>query len=73
MIEIRDIFTYDPVQVSLTQNQNMIQAFASYAANEALTDRIRLWRPQRRSEHLNSSAFGHSREALSILVVIVAN
>jgi len=42
-IEIRDILADDTMEMSLTQNEDMIQAFASYTANEALADRIGLW------------------------------
>jgi hypothetical protein len=42
MIEIRDVFPDDAVQVTLTQDQDVIQTFASHAADEAITEQ-RIW------------------------------
>ena len=40
VIEIRDVFANGPVQVTLTQDQEVIQTFASHTADEAFTDRV---------------------------------
>jgi hypothetical protein len=52
-IEMRGILTGDTMEMPLTENENMIQAFASYLANEALADRIGLGCLHRGFEHLH--------------------
>ena len=38
VVEVRDILTDDAVEMTLTQNEDMIEAFTPYIANEPLTD-----------------------------------
>ena len=47
VIEIGDILTDEPIQLSLAHDQHVIQAFASHTANEPLTDGIGFWSSHR--------------------------
>jgi hypothetical protein len=73
VIEIRNVLANDPVEMSLTQNENMIQALAPHTADEPLADRIGSRCFQRGLEHLNLSVLGHSGEASSILLIVIAD
>ena len=53
-VEIRDILCDDTMEMPLTQDENMIQAFASHTADEPLADRISLGDFHRGLEHVNS-------------------
>lgn len=70
---MRDVFANHPVEVSLTQDHHVIQAFASHAANEPLTNRISFRCVHGCPEHLSPSVFHHSGETLPVLAVIVTN
>ena len=72
-MKIRDILADDAVEMPLTQDENMIQAFASHTPNEPLADRISLGCLHRGHEHVNLPVLGHSGEASSILLVIVSD
>jgi hypothetical protein len=71
MIEIRDVFPDDAVQVTLNQDQEVIQTFASHAADEAITDHVSFRCSYRCPENVDPSVFRHAREAWSILAVII--
>ncbi len=73
VIEVCDILSDDTIEMSLTQNEDVIKAFASHAANEPLADRIGLRCLHRCFEHLNLTVLGYSGEALPILLIIVSD
>lgn len=80
-IEIRDILTDNTMEMAFTQNEDMIEAFASHTAQEAqpsafpsvITDRIGLGCLHRRFEHLNLTVLGDAGKTPPILLVIVSN
>ena len=69
MVEVLHILLHDPVQMSFAQNQDVVEALAPQAAEEAFAYGVRLrcfvWCLQ----HLDSC--GRLLERISILVVIV--
>ena len=73
VVEIRDVFADDAVQVSLTQDQQMIQAFSSHASNKPLTDRIGFRRSHRSPEDFNLSILSYAGETLGVLAVVVSD
>jgi hypothetical protein len=56
MVEVPLILSHHPVQVPLTQDQEMVEAFSPHAAQEPLTDRVCPRRSIRRSQDLNPRA-----------------
>ena len=73
MIKIRNILSGDTLEMSPTQNENVILTFASHTAKETLADRISLRCLHRCFEHLNLTILGYWGEALPILPVIVSD
>lgn len=73
MIKEGDIFTNQPLQVSVAKNDHVIQAFASDAANEALTHCVRFGRTYGCPENVDPPVFGYARESLSIFAVVVTD
>lgn len=73
MIKEVDVFTNQPLQMSVAENDHVIQAFASDAADEALTHRVRFGRTYRYPENVDPPVFGYARESLSIFAVVVTD
>jgi hypothetical protein len=73
VIKMRDILSDDTIEMSLTQNEDMIQTFASHTANEPLANRIGLRCFHRSLEDLDLTVLDDSCKAPSILLVIVSD
>jgi len=71
MIEVPLIFLHDPTQVSLAQDQEVVEALSPQAAQKTFTDRICFWCLVRGSQHLDSCR--HSLERIPIFAVVVTN
>jgi len=67
-IEIRDMLTDNSMEMAFTQNEDIIEAFASHTAQEALTDRIGLGCLHRRFGHLNLTVLGDAGKTQPLLV-----
>ena len=63
----------DVLHVSPSENDDVIQTFASGAAKESFADRVHQWRLNRRSQYFHTCALRNAIELSSELVVIIAN
>jgi hypothetical protein len=61
-IEVDDIFTDNAVQMSFTQNEHVIQAFAPHTTDEPFANRVNLWCSHRGSEQVDPPIFSHAGE-----------
>ena len=73
VIEVRLILLHHPLQMSLAQDEEEVQALSPHTAQKALTVSIRLRRLIGCAQHLNSSPGSYRRERDAVLVVIVPN
>jgi hypothetical protein len=73
VIEVSYKFADEPIQLALTQDQHVIEAFPSDAAHESLTDSVGSgcahWGP----DYLNLPVPRDARETQPVLLVVVAN
>ena len=63
----------DVLHVSPSENDDVIQTFASGAAKESFADRVHQWRLNRRSQYFHTCTLRNAIELSSELVVIIAN
>src|SRR5690554_5809877 len=73
VIEVPDILLDFPAQMTLTQDQDVIQQFTPDAANEALADRIGFGGFDWCMDHINASALRDAFELVAILAIVVAD
>jgi hypothetical protein len=73
VIEIGDILANETIQMSLSQDQHMIQTFSPDTANEALTNCIGFRGTHRCSDDIDSSCMRDLCKTLSIPAVVVSN
>ena len=72
-IEVPHVLLEDTPQVLFAQEQNMIEAFTTNAAQQPVANGVRPGCPHRRSEHLDPAPKRHSLEVMTILRIVVAN
>ncbi len=70
-VEIRHILAQDTPQLSLADDHDVVETFTPDAAKQSLTDGIRSWCFDRRSQYLDPAAQRDSLEVLTILRVII--
>ncbi len=73
LIKECDVLAHDPAPVSLTQNQDEIQTFASDAPDEPFTKGIGFRREVRGPDDFDARAFSNLDEMQAIFGVIVTN
>jgi hypothetical protein len=73
MVEIGLILLHGSIEMSLTQDQEEIEALPPHAAQKTLTDGIGLRWLIEYSQNLNPTSIRHSVEGISELVVVVTN
>ncbi len=71
VIKIVDVFAHQSLQVTLTENDDVIQAFAPNTTDEALADGVGFWRTHRCFENINMA--GNKREVGAELIIIVTD
>ena len=71
VVEVYPVFFHHAMQMSIAQDQYVVQAFPPYATQKSLTDRIRLGRSVRRPEQLDACPYSYPGEVSAILAVIV--
>ncbi len=73
MVEVPLVFFHHAVQMSIAQDQDMVQALPPHAIQKSFTDRVCLrcsvWCPH----HLNPCPYSYPRKGSTILAVIVPN
>ncbi len=69
VIKIVDVFAHQSLQVTLTENDDVIQAFAPNTTDEALTNGVGFWRTHRCFENINMA--GNKREVGAELIIII--
>ena len=72
-IEVADIRLDIAAQVSVTQDQDMVQKFTTNAPNEAFADGVRFGRFDRRVDHIDAAAFCDALKLRTKLTVVVAD
>ena len=72
-VEICDVLSDDTMEMAFTQNEDMIQAFASHAPNEALANRIGLGCLHWGFKHLYLTVLGDSGKTPPLLLVIISD
>jgi len=73
VVEEGDVLTHNASDVTLAENQDVIQAFASNTTEKALTKRIGFRRLQGRAEQLDMSTRDRSLKLQPIFVIVVAD
>ncbi len=73
LVEVATVFDEHLEQVPLIENEKLVEAFAPYAAEQALTDRVRARRSDRCSEDSRANSLRYAVEVSTELVVAVAN
>ncbi len=73
LVEVARVFEEDFEQVPLASDKDVAEAFASYAAEESLADRVRTRCADRCLHDLRAGAFGGTVEVATVLVVAIAN
>ncbi len=71
MVKVGDIFTYNAPQMTLTQDEHIIQTFASQIAQEPLAKRVRARRFHRGFQNVDIHPIRHMLELRPILAIIV--
>lgn len=72
-VEIANILADDALQVSLTKDQHMVQAFAPLAAQESIAYRICAWGAIRSIQYLKTAARRHPIKGASEFAVVIAH
>ena len=72
-VKVGDVFINEAIQMSLAQNQHVIQTLPPNTANETLTNRIGFRCTHRRSDDLDPPPFGDLCETLAVLTVVVSD
>ena len=72
LVEVPGVLVQDGPQVCLAHDQNPIQTLAAQAADQALTDGVRTWRANRRSEEGDPGPRRDRVEAGTVFRIIVA-
>src|SRR5688572_22649055 len=70
-IEIPYVLLEDMSEMRFAHEQDMIEAFPPHAPQQALTDRVRTWCPDRRPQHRDAAASRQRLEARPVLRVVV--
>ena len=73
LVEVGDIGIEHALELFLLKDQQVIEAFLSYAPHEALADRIGSWGMIRRFQYLDAAGCGHARERGPKCVVVLAH
>jgi hypothetical protein len=73
MVEVGLILLHCPIEMSLIQHQEEVQAFPPHVAQKSLTNGVGLRRLIGRGQNLNPAPIRHPGEGLPILVVVVVN
>jgi hypothetical protein len=72
-VEVLDIGTQDTMQLLLLQDEHVIEALATHAAQKAFTDRIGPWCVVGRFQDLDAAGCGHARETGAKLVITISD
>jgi hypothetical protein len=72
-VEVGDVLGQDPLQVPLAEDQDMIDALAADAPEEALADGVRARRPNRRQDHVDAATGRDPCEGGAVLGVVVVD
>ena len=73
LVEIRDVFRNGPAKLLLVQDEDVIEALSTDAAEKPLADRVRPGRSDRRADDLAADAGEHVVELRAKLVVTIAD
>ncbi len=73
MIKVSHIFTDEPIQLALTQDEEVIETFPTHTADELFAHRVGPGSAHRCADHIDPTALCHPSEAPSIFLVIVSN
>ena len=73
MIKVGHIFTDEPIQLALTQDEDVIQIFPSHTADEPFAHSVGFGSAHRCPDDLDASVLRRSSETRSIFLVIVPN
>lgn len=71
MVEVVDVLPYQPSQVTLTENDDVIQTLAPDTADEPFAHRVGFRCAYRRSEHFD--ILGNTREVDAAFPVVVTD
>ncbi len=72
-VEELHVFLDHPIQLTLSQDEDVIQTFPPYAPNKSLTDGIRPRRPVRNLHYIDPRSLRHPVQERSILAIVVPN
>jgi hypothetical protein len=72
-IEVRHILLEHPAEVGFAHDQEVIEALAAQAPQQAFADRIRLWCPDWCPDHLDPTSHRDGFEVRTVLAVIIAD
>jgi hypothetical protein len=70
---VQPVLFKDVLHVRSSENDDVIQTFASGTAKESFADRVHQWRLNRRSQYFHASTLRHTIKFCPELAVIVAN
>ena len=72
-VVMRDPLRQYPAQMVLSEDQNIVQAFPTEAAEEALTDRVQVGRLGRDRDDIDPRAVRGCSEVVSELAIVIPN
>jgi len=70
-VEIRDVLAEHAGELPFPEDEEVIEALAAHAPQEALAHGVGPWRADRRAQHPDPARGGHLREAMPVLAVVV--
>jgi hypothetical protein len=73
LVEVGHIRIEDGLELPLVKDQQVVQAFLSYAPHIAFADRIGSWCMNRRFEDLDNARFRHTSKARPKRAVVIMN